>query len=755
MNSIINGSRFVAVALCGFIAAGCDSIKDVREEPATAPPSHTGVLEGRITGLAPVRGVVLDAGITAVENYTSTRVFFGALGPAGTPIDVSFSYPAVPLGTPYNFTVQENPFGKLCSIQNGSGAVGGGGPLPLVTCVDDPATDRYFIGGTVAPEVASLPEFTVILTSNRDHGVERIRLNGATSFQFANQGINPTLSPAYSVAVQQLFQWTITATYVQDGREYQCRVVTSPTNNTPSNTGYSSAQAGVPAAPAGSAALAGTTSSAIPGPQTGINRHIRDCAFPIEVNAKYSAPPGGADHPMGAGGVTLALRQIADAVPPAEAQPVTLTEFTPGTGRVTLWTLPSFEGAAYDLVVTEHPEGQTCIVRVLNNQASMGNLIWLSNPLVTSQFTPNDANVANGVSIRCRNNPTPEKQLSGVFRNINEIQYPETDTPARPNPTRIRDRQILSFFDDGTFLFGSHGNAGARNGLEYGFYDYDPAQRTLDFNIFLDASTLAGTYAQYPDPTALGTAVVTVASLSNTLGYGTIPAMSPQRLGANAASAPNGGVARATDVIVNPGSPASISMTFTGTPINTTLTGTGAGNPVADAVETSATLTFTEPDQKPGTMTGAWISEDHRRFWVFDFNNYSGFHAGVNGSINVQDGCVVFGDPEASSSYYVRRGGSTGCMTANGTATGGRGNRFFEYYENGFAGIIFSAPGGAPPGFFGMFPGMVSAADGRPPTPNMFTILPGTPETLSVQRMLNGEPLGGPAEFKRAEVKLD
>src|SRR5690606_3688129 len=133
------------------------SIKDVRSEPATSPPSHTGVLDGVITGLAPVRGVVLDAGITTVEGYGNQRVFFGALGPNDTPIPVPFSYAAVPLGTPYNFTVVENPFGKLCSIENASGAVGDGGATPVVTCLDDPNIDRYPIGGTADPAVGSLP----------------------------------------------------------------------------------------------------------------------------------------------------------------------------------------------------------------------------------------------------------------------------------------------------------------------------------------------------------------------------------------------------------------------------------------------------------------------------------------------------------------------------------------------------------------------------------------------------------------------
>src|SRR5690606_14876667 len=233
-----------------------------------------------------------------------------------------------------NFTVAENPFGKLCEVENPSGSVGDGGPAPLVTCVDDPSTFRYPIRGTVDPAVASLPEFTVILTSNRDYGVERIRLDGATSFEFQNRGINPTVSPAATVATQQLFQWIITATYVEDGQEYQCRVVMSPTNNTPSNTGTSSAVS------------RSDVNGSSPVGSAGISRHIRDCLFPIEANVKYSAPPGGTDQPMGAGGVTLALRQIADAVPPADAEPVTLTDFTAGTSRVELWRLPSYPGAA-------------------------------------------------------------------------------------------------------------------------------------------------------------------------------------------------------------------------------------------------------------------------------------------------------------------------------------------------------------------------------------------------------------------------
>lgn len=748
MNSIINGSRLATALLCAVAIAGCDSIRDVRSEPSTSAPGPVGVLQGTIIGLSPQREIVLHAGFENVGNLQQSRAIFGALGFGQVLIDVPFSYPTVPVGTPYNLTVEKQPFGKHCEIENATGAVGTGSPDPVITCEEIvPEGGRYTIGGTVAPEIASLPQFTVTLNAPRDYGAEKIVLNGATEFQFENTGYNPPLSVVASIAQQQTFVWTITATYVQDGRTYQCRVVTSDTDNTPNNSGASSA----------------TNPTNAP-----VTRYVRDCLFPIEANVKYSAPPGGADEAMGAGGVTVALRPTGSAQPPAEATPVTIADFTPGEDRVTLWTLPSYIGAAYDLVVTDHPEGQTCIVRVLNetanasgvvtNSVSLGSVIWLSDPTFPAHFTPSDANIANGISIRCRNNPAPENQLSGVFAN-------QHINIATANPfERIRDRQFLTFFDDGTFLYAGHGTAVDRTGIEYGFYNYDPVLQTLDFNIFLDNSTFGGTYETVNGALRVDKPI----SLSNTLGYGTDPAMTPARLNHNAASAPNGGVARATDVTVDTAA-RSISMTFSGTPINS------QGVAQAGGVQTQ-TWTFTEPTQTLGQMTGAWVSPDHRRVWVFNYNNTTGMHAGVNGPMNFQDACYVFDDPTASSSIYIRRGGSTGCMTLTGGAPlfqpAGNGS-YFEYYENGFAtmdcvpskttGQFTAHPGScgsaaltdSPPGFLGRFPGAQGAFDERPPSPNQYTVGPGTPETLTVTRTNNGEPIGTPVVFERAQVKLD
>jgi hypothetical protein len=701
MNSIINGSRLMVVALCGLVVMGCDSIKDVRSSPSTAPPPDAVLLGGTITGLGTRRAMYLDSGIE-LAGHQKERAFFGSLLSATIP----FSYGSIPAGTPYNFTVLNQPFGKICSIDNASGVAGDGGPAPAVTCEEDPSVTRFTISGTVNPTVASLPGATVILET--EDGIERIPLNGSTTFTFQQRIF--TQPAVAGAAAPPAFNWTVLATFTEDGRDYNCRVSPNSGTNPTANVA---------------------------------NVQVQACSFPIEASVMYSAPPGGTDQPMGNGGVTLALRRIGDAVP--DAAPVTITSFTAANTRTVLWpALRSYPGAAFDLVVTDQPEGQTCIARVLNGTASIGSLIWLDRPALPAFFTPNLVGVGaggvvtntnlNGVSIRCRNNPAPEKQLRGVFRNI--IRTTSTNEPL----IRITNRQFMSFFDDGTFIFGTHGTATAQSGLEHGFYNYDPVARTLDFNVFLDASTQANLSVVPP-------------SLSNTLGY--IPSTgAPTAAGPGSAGAAlaNGSIARATNVITSTVSPASIEMTFTGVP--TPATGATAGP------STTTTLTFTEPTQIPGQMTGAWVSADNRRFWVFDFDNTTGFHAGLNGPINVQDGCFVFDDAAAPSGYYTRRGGSTGCMTLSGSATtGGGGVRFIENYQTGFASIDFFAPSGnltsAPPGFFGRFPGAQGAGDGRPPSPTLFEVISGTPDTLIAQRTVNGTPIEIQHEFTRVIPKLD
>jgi hypothetical protein len=647
-------SKFLAAALCVAALAGCDSIKDVRDEPFTPIPATSTVLQGKLTGLGNARPVYLDSGIDAA-GHERERSYFGSVSLA----EVPFSFGAVPEGIPYNVTVRIQPYGKVCTVANPSGITGqvAEASFPAVTCADDPAVPRFSIGGTVAVAVSNLPAARAILTT--EDGVETLPLNpGQTTFQFARRALSPpsTQPPAYS--------WTVTAAYTSGGVDYNCRVAGGTGTNPTANV---------------------TTVS------------IQACSFEVTANVQYSAPPGGTVQPIGAGGVTLALRKLGTAEPPNVA-PVTISAFS--ATNVVLWpALPSFTGAAFDLVVTGQPAGQACIVRMLNGTTSLGSVLWLSNPAAAANFTP------TGASVRCRNQPAVQNRLTGTYQRIVE----NTATP-----TAITNREFMTFFDDGTFLFLQHGNTTGATGVEHGFYAYNAAANTLDFTVFTDTSV--------PAPQTFS---VQMESLSHSLGF------------TGAASGSTGGVARATNVIKVAGGPAQLSMTFAGVPSHPS--GTPAGTPPLPA--TTSTVTFVEPKSVPGQMAGPWVQPgDNRRLWVFNFDDTTGIHGGVNGPANLQDGCFVFDDAAAASGYYTRRGGSTGCMT---TGAG---------YASGFA--TFDSPGGAsnPAGYFGRFPGTQNAGDGRPPSPNLFQIIPDQPDRLIVQRTVNGVPFEDPQTFVRSMI---
>lgn len=666
MKSITNASRILGVVLGGAIAAGCDTVTDVRDAPATAPPVATAVLEGTITGLGVKRALYLDSGIV-LEGHQPERSFFGSLDVPTVP----FSYGSVPVGASYSFSVRTQPFGKICTISNASGTVGSGLPGPVVSCADDPAVPRYTFGGTATSTVANLPGATVILET--EEGIERIALAGATSFQFTQRGFNaPIINP--SNPAQSQFIWSVTATYTDGDRVYNCRVANGVGNNPTANVA---------------------------------NVQVQACSFPVTGTVQYSAPPGGTDQPIGAGGVRLELRQLGDAAP--DAAPATINAFSAST--VTLWPeMRSYAGAAFDIVVAANPAGQACLVRTFApsitapvlgggltavSGAMQGTTLWVTAPPTTAASSSHTWN-PTGLAVRCRNLPAAQNQLTGIYQRI------VRNTAATP---QITTRQYLALFSDGTFLFASHGNAASHTstGVEHGFYAYNPVAGTLDFNLWTDSSILGGTSA-------------TPYSLSNVPGFsGTV-------------SGATGGVARATSVVKGTGNPQSLSFSFTGTVSGATVT--------SDWV-------MTEPKGTAGQMAGAWVPEsDNRRLWVFNFDDTTGIHAGVNGPANLQDGCFVFDDQSAPSGYYTRRGGSTGCMT---TAAG---------YASGFSTIDNAGRLSAvyPAGFFGRFPGTQSAADGRPPSPNLFEVIPGSPDTLVVQRTINGVPVDAPQRFRRAVI---
>jgi hypothetical protein len=172
----------------------------------------------------------------------------------------------------------------------------------------------------------------------------------------------------------------------------------------------------------------------------------------------------------------------------------------------------------------------------------------------------------------------------------------------------------------------------------------------------------------------------------------------------------------------------TLSLTFVG-PV-----ATAAGSP-----NVTTTLEMVEPKWNSMQMMGSWVSEDHRRLFVYNFDSGNGIHAGVNGPAQLQDACYTYPNTTATSGYYIRR---TSCITGAAFAQG------FAFVDNaGSNGAVY------PPGFIGAFPGSQRSLDSRTVSPNLFEILPGNPEVLTVQMTDNGEPVDEPPHrFIRAKI---
>jgi hypothetical protein len=69
-----------------------------------------------------------------------------------------------------------------------------------------------------------------------------------------------------------------------------------------------------------------------------------------------------------------------------------------------------------------------------------------------------------------------------------------------------------------------------------------------------------------------------------------------------------------------------------------------------------------EPPSINNEMTGAWMSRDYRRFWVWDHRTIYGFGAAVvGGHPSMNDACFTMENLHQSSGFYVRRGSGPGC----------------------------------------------------------------------------------------------
>jgi hypothetical protein len=153
----------------------------------------------------------------------------------------------------------------------------------------------------------------------------------------------------------------------------------------------------------------------------------------------------------------------------------------------------------------------------------------------------------------------------------------------------------------------------------------------------------------------------------------------------------------------------------------------------------STDLLFIEPASIDAQMTGTWATLDHRRIWVYNGSTYTGFHAGVNGMGNAQDACFPIENPVALSGYFTRRGNATTCALASGTGT---------IFTLDIPSATTSPR--VPIGFTGKWPQSGSNADGRPSSPVLYTIVPGTPDQVTIQNTTHdGSPVNPPIVLER------
>ncbi len=325
-------------------------------------------------------------------------------------------------------------------------------------------------------------------------------------------------------------------------------------------------------------------------------------------------------------------------------------------------------------------------------QLAQGSAVLLLNPSDTTHGFFTSRNV------RCRANPSTSQQLRGSYQQSSIVTTTVTKTvgAASPvttvTPVTTLNRNFLTFFEDGTFLYGVHatgGNCTSSCGVAHGFYAYNNVAGTITFTPLVDTVT---------------------ASNANRLS-------------------PGGAAATLTSVVKTPGPQAQITARFTSASPATTTT-VEAGVTIVTTTSSITDWLLAPPESIDGQMTGAWVTADHRRMWIYDGSSYAGFHAGVNGLGNVQDACFAIEDPLALSGTYTRRGNSSTCQL-NGSGS----NIFTLDIPNA------STVPRLPEGYVGKWPQSGSNADGRPSSPVLYTLNPGLTDRLTIQNTQHGTPV--------------
>lgn len=730
MKTIINHPGLVVLALGGLALAGCDSVKDVRERPTYELPPEKVALTGRITGVGVgttrplgLKIVVTDDRMYAVDNDDETD--------DGTRVDIidgkevrttfysvrgvsTVSFGATDIGAKYEISITSQPFGRVCQVANkGSGTVTGPISDIEIRC-DRDSTDLYHVTAAIDAAIAAAPPpgFKVALTT--EEGTEEITPEaGQTSVTFTQPVFYPggTNPPP--------FAYKVTASYETNGVVNQC-------------------------------AVENASGELIDGNADIIDVVVTSCTFGISAVVSYSQPAGAAGPAPALGdGLVLGVKDLTGAIvsqtgviPEFSATPVHL----PGT-----WV--AHANAVYELTVLSQPEGQFCIVE----GGGMAALV---------------SSASAAVEVYCRDLPAEANRLTGTFRVVHTPAAPTEENP-RPLATAPA-RHFMTFMENGTFIYGVH-HTSTSAGVEHGFYDHDPVAGTLEFTVHTDSSGrpqpfvcrfdfIAGTSNCPAELSFFPTTSIGAGANNGLTGISGYPV--PAVFGAGFADY---------------GPPAkSVSVLATGV---TKLPAVRAEDPTPDlpgdaylpAVGRQLLLTFgtetwtlVEPiardwglaatDEegyywKPGNSSGAWVSADSKRVWVYDSGTTFGWHAGVNGAPNLQDMC--FGVEQAGGAlgydtFYSRR------ISIPGDAFSSSCHPFSPLGQGAGNGIIDvpnanSSPA-LVPGFDGRFPG-ASTSTVVPASPAYFRVVNGAngePDTLIVQGTMNGLPKGEPLVFTRS-----
>lgn len=769
MNTKFDRPGSWAIVVCALALAACDSVRDVRTEPFTPLPEKKEVLKGIITGLGGGRAITLGYDSSDASNIS--LVGPDPSSPSDAPESVPFSFGALEEGTSYNVVVKQQPFGKLCTPASGNAGTLVNGQETQVVIECTPNVPRRDLTVQIPPDPAvfsGLNGARVVLYTGEWMQARDIT-PGQTSVTFEGALFSATIPVTNSdgsitnIAAGTPLTYTVSASFVDpEGNESRCQV-TNPTGSNPLPT---------------TSNPSGNVTNVIVG--LSASTTVPACQFTMSGSVAYSAAPDAATETGTIpGGLLLEVRDLQGNVKTSH-EVEDYGDFTVG-GTINPTLFSSNINANYDIVVARQPTGRTCVVGdggavsyYRTGTVNPTNVTKEAAVAVVNPGSPSGRAWGSRLNVFCRALPAAGRELAGTYR-LSSSTWKAAVSTANPNPADIVVRydnydwttqnlgssNMLTFFADGTFLYGTHGyisgvlpdftNAAPYSvQVEHGFYDYDPDAGTLRFTLITDTNPTAA----YPSAYAATNNIVWNAARTGTPGLSAAP---EPILGGRATAGAGIGIWTAamhsvqkTTIAFNEGRDPSQMLSR--------ITGTFGGSTPSGA---RLDWELTEPQSLTGEMTGTWVARDNRRFWVWDYLTYYGTHVGVaNGAPSMNDACFTVADVEAAHGVYTRRGTSTGCYAYNRPA---RGTAYLfgvaeatDFHltdstlaSNTFVGVAPLAVGtpvppatniaasvsgsrlvpqfgtgalAVLPGYAGRIPGGQNAADGRSPSPVLYKI---------------------------------